>query len=233
MARQEESLQSLKDRDIRLDHLRAVGALAAGFAHEFATPLNTIVIRLERLTRKLSPDLRGEAEAALQAAGDCERTLRHFMETGLAPENLQLKKVDLSEFLPALANRHATARNLPVPVIESLSPTYAEVPLVPFTQTWMNLFDNAAEHGASHEPVRLLIGASDGRAFAEISDRGTGFPSPVLENFGKPFLTTSPEGTGLGLYNALVLAQTLGGSLRIGNDHGAVVRLEIPSDCRS
>ena len=232
MTRQEESLQSLRDRNIRLDHLRAVGALAAGFAHEFATPLNTIGIRLGRLARKLPPDLRCEAKAALQAAGDCERTLRHFMTTGLDPENLHLKKVDLSEWLPALAKRHATARTLPAPVIESLSPAYVEVPLVPFTQTWMNLFDNAAEHGGCGGAIHLSIGTAGGRVFAELRDRGTGFPPPVLENFGKPFLTTSPTGTGLGLYNALVLAQTLGGNLRIGNDRGAVVRFEIPLGSR-
>src|SRR5690606_15984688 len=49
---QARELAVLKEKNARLDHLRSIGALSAGFAHEFATPLNTIKMRLDRIMRK-------------------------------------------------------------------------------------------------------------------------------------------------------------------------------------
>ena len=45
------SVADAQERKTRIDRLRAVGALAAGLSHEFATPLNTAQIRLARLAR--------------------------------------------------------------------------------------------------------------------------------------------------------------------------------------
>ena len=65
-----------QERKTRIDRLRAVGALAAGLSHEFATPLNTAQLKLSRLGRthglEGDDDLRTAAEE-LDRCGDILR----------------------------------------------------------------------------------------------------------------------------------------------------------------
>ncbi|MCP4040217.1 MAG: HAMP domain-containing histidine kinase, partial [bacterium] len=76
----------LSERKTRIDRLRAVGALAAGLSHEFATPLNTAKIKLARLarTRDLQEDT--DWETASEALERCEEILRRMSGSQLEPE---------------------------------------------------------------------------------------------------------------------------------------------------
>ena len=55
-----------------------------------------------------------------------------------------------------------------------------------------------------------------------VKDNGPGLSYEVRENLFQPFTTSKPpgEGTGLGLYASLLMAQKLGGNLEISNDAG-------------
>ena len=49
-----------------------------------------------------------------------------------------------------------------------------------------------------------------------ITDQGTGIPKDILENIGKPFVTTKATGTGLGLATCY----------QIANRHNATINIE-------
>ena len=82
-------------------------------------------------------------------------------------------------------------------------------------QVLWNLCDNALEHGAGAEPVRVRAGriASTDRPFLEVSDRGAGIDPANAERIFEPFFTTGAAGTGLGLFIARELCQTNGALL--------------------
>lgn len=71
-----------------------------------------------------------------------------------------------------------------------------------------NLINNAIE--AAHGGGRVDICAcrnSDGTVILTISDNGTGIAPSIIEQAGQPFVTSKPEGLGLGLYLALQVAE--------------------------
>ena len=74
-----------QERKTRIDRLRAVGALAAGLSHEFATPLNTAQLRLARVgrTHDLAED--DDLRTAIEELERCGDILRHMAGSQLSP----------------------------------------------------------------------------------------------------------------------------------------------------
>jgi two-component system, NtrC family, nitrogen regulation sensor histidine kinase NtrY len=91
-------------------------------------------------------------------------------------------------------------------------------------QVMMNLIQNAL--AATHDlridgaGPRVFVAASvkDGARVVTVRDRGHGLPDKVKQRLFEPFVTTKSEGTGLGLYTSLQLAEQLGGRLDIVDD---------------
>jgi len=81
----------------RIDRLRAVGALAAGLSHEFATPLNTAMLKLERLGRKIDVDAESTLAEAREALARCGDILRQMAGSQLRPDGLRLEVADVAD----------------------------------------------------------------------------------------------------------------------------------------
>jgi signal transduction histidine kinase len=84
----------------------------------------------------------------------------------------------------------------------------------------INLLRNAAEAQPAGGGVLLLLRNSrdaDGFTWVEIvvADDGPGIPEALVERAFRPFVTSKPEGTGLGLPMALRVAHEHGGTLRL------------------
>lgn len=223
----------LQERNTRIDRLRAVGALAAGLSHEFATPLNTAQLKVARLgrTRELAddPDLATAAEA-LDRCGD---VLKHMAGTQLDPERLKLESVDVEDLVERVCRSVSRAQNqLQVRFRRSgTGPRRAILPAVPFSQALLNLIDNAVESGGSESPIEVSVGAKSGRIEVSVLDRGQGWPDVVRTHIGEPFVTTKPNGIGLGLYYVHSLSQAVGAELYLEDreDGGAVARISLPA----
>ena len=63
-----------------------------------------------------------------------------------------------------------------------------------------------------------------------MQDRGSGWPEVVRRHLGEPFVTTKPEGVGLGLYYVHSLAEAIGAELTLDDREfgGAVARISFP-----
>ncbi|RYZ82564.1 MAG: hypothetical protein EOP06_21465, partial [Proteobacteria bacterium] len=91
--------QRTRETELRIlsekqDRLRSLGALAAGFSHEFASPLNAAKLRIERILR-LNPS--EDAKEALRAISDCEFVVHQMNSSQLDSRNFVPKKVRLGE----------------------------------------------------------------------------------------------------------------------------------------
>lgn len=230
LAAQRKLLQNLSDHQGRVDRLRAAGALAAGFSHRLATPLNTLKMRLDRIERRdLGEDVDADVDAARAAAGICEELLRSMVGRQLDPNEMRLETVELGDLCRrVLKSWTSSPLGRAVDFQSGPSRHRCKLPPVPFTQALLDLLDNAAE--ASDGPISLTVACSEGVCRVDVRDRGAGWPDVVRANFGQPFLTTKGKGTGLGLYNAHSLAAALGGKLLLEDapDGGAVAAFEIP-----
>ncbi len=224
--------QSLRLLHGRLDRLRAVGALAAGLSHELATPLNTAMLKLERLgrTQKLSED--ADLRDAAEALERCEDVLRNMAGSQLRPEALSFEFVDVAELVHKLEAGLASDSGAKLRISRSgLGEASVVVPAIALTQALLNLIDNAREAQAHPEPIDVVVRRESDWVAIEVCDRGSGWPAVVKAHLGEPFITTKPDGVGLGLYYVDTLAQAVGGELELEDreDGGAIARLRLPA----
>jgi two-component system, sensor histidine kinase RegB len=237
LAAQRRVLENMRDQQLRVDRLRASGALAAGFSHEFSTPLNTLKMRLERLGRQ---ELPGSADkdvaAAREAAERCEGVLRSMVGRQLNPKKVRLEQVELAGLVERVCDSWATGGRAVRVAIEGEHGHMCLLPTLPLTRAILDLLDNAAEAspngGNERDELQVQVTCSGDVCKVAVLDRGPGWPTVVRENLGQPFLTTKPDGTGLGLYAAHSLAQALGGGLELGerDGGGAIAAFRIPCD---
>jgi two-component system sensor histidine kinase RegB len=70
--------------------------------------------------------------------------------------------------------------------------------------------------------VRLSAEVTETGLLLQVEDQGVGLDPALLSRIGEPFFTTRPpgEGTGLGVFLASRLAETLGGALLIRSTLG-------------
>ena len=107
-------------------------------------------------------------------------------------------------------------------------------PLIFVVQIIFNLIVNASQamKGLNRSAeLRLNISRRDNQLEIDVIDSGTGIPRDKIHQLFKPFFTTKPQGTGLGLVLSRNLAVKMGGNLEYldNNDaKGAHFRLSLP-----
>jgi signal transduction histidine kinase len=84
-----------------------------------------------------------------------------------------------------------------------------------FRSAVLNLCMNGVEAAGRPGALSLTAHQSTAALEVEISDNGPGVPEPVRETLFAPFVTTKPEGVGLGLALARSAAEDLGGAVEL------------------
>jgi two-component system, sensor histidine kinase RegB len=227
-------LNLLEQRQERLQRIQLLGALGAGVAHELATPLNTLGMRLQRLRRNCDETemLPTDLEMALQAQAQCENKLRNLASLPTAENLSHLQALPLEKVVSSLAQNWAKKNQYTGLALQIALPPDFEIPLpeMALEQALFNLLDNALQAAGSEKPIQLHLAYLNQRLMLEVRDLGPGWPVIVKQHLGEPFVTTRATGTGLGLYTVYLLAQALGGQLELAENHpqGACARLSLP-----
>jgi|DewCreStandDraft_4_1066084.scaffolds.fasta_scaffold00055_105 putative PEP-CTERM system histidine kinase len=94
-----------------------------------------------------------------------------------------------------------------------------------------HLVDNAFEATGERGPVELGVRSERGVAVIEVRDGGPGMQKTTGEETAfRPFVTTKPEGLGLGLVAARDLVEGLGGRLEVESrpGRGTIARILLP-----
>ncbi len=209
------------------DRLRALGSLAAGFSHEFASPLNTTKLRLERLKRNGTSESSSEdITEALASIESCEQVIHQMNSSQLDARDFHLKAVKIKDLLTDVIEswkeEHPSAQLL----IEILADEVVQVPPVNFAQVVLNLLDNSFEANPSKE-ITIRFELFENQYSLTVEDQGDGFPDSILERIGEPFVTTKVNGTGLGLYVSQLFSQSLGGDMILSNIAGSGARVSL------
>ncbi|MEQ8847051.1 ATP-binding protein [Botrimarina sp.] len=224
----------------RSEKLEALGTLAAGAAHELATPLSTIAVAVTETHRELlqsghdGPAV--EDLALVRREIDRCRTILQRMATesgqpaaGL-PERLTAEELilDVLEELPQADRVEVVWRN-GAAALEIVAPPVALAQAV--RAVVKNGLDATDEAGVD-APVTVACDRLANTLRLTISDHGPGMPPEVLERADEPFFTTKAPGAGmgLGLFLARSVVERLGGSLRLESraSGGAAVTIVLP-----
>ncbi|MBI5366187.1 MAG: hypothetical protein HZA54_04050 [Planctomycetes bacterium] len=210
----------------RTRRLAALGAMAAGVAHEIRNPLAAISGALQYIQEEVRALPPAGAEDAAVAAARAER-LRSFcaitveeirrldrlveeMRSVTQPLELRPQRVRLNDLVSSVLALLAHGLGPGVALAADLDPRVAEIEADPelLRSALINLVKNAAEAqpdgGEVRVATRVLSGVAGGGGPApavelEVADRGGGVPPAERERLFEPYVTTKPGGSGLGL----------------------------------
>jgi len=232
----EEAQARLHEELVQSEKLAAIGACAAGVAHEVKNPLAVIVQGVEYLKSSLESDsaLRDVTErikrSALRADTIVKGLLSFTRQIAIQKEEMEITPLieePLSDIEQQLRSRH-------IRVIRQYAPDLpnAEVDGNQIKQVFVNILTNAMD--AMQDGGTLTIcadsvrDASD-RPFLQIifSDTGYGIPGGKMDKVFDPFFTTkdSPGNVGLGLSITKGIIDKHHGSIRVESESGKGTRM--------
>jgi two-component system sensor histidine kinase RegB len=209
-------LAQAAQRALRDEAVLRVGALAAGAAHELATPLTTMAVVVGEIALHAgTPELKRDAEVLAGQIGICRETIGNMMAAAGHAGAVGGGRERLDRFLESIAARCRATRPEANIMCEwgaglCASEIFAEQSL---RQALLSLLNNAVD--ASPADVRFAGARQAHELRLSIADRGQGLPEGELDKLGRTFFTTKPrgQGAGLGLVLAARAVERLGGTL--------------------
>lgn len=220
---------------MRSTRLAAVGRLSAGLAHEIRNPLASIQGSAELLADDFDTDHpKGRMLSILMdEAKRLNSVLTRFLEFARNEPGEQ-SSFDLYNEVFEVSEMIRHNPDYPGVSCEIIGPKDGLLALgnqQQVRQVLLNLALNAAAACGPEGTISFHLEKQDHACLCLVVDTGEGFTEEALEQFGTPFFSTKPQGTGLGLATSLKIMEDQGGTLKPGvaNGGGGLVSLSLPS----
>lgn len=240
--RAEEERERLRQAEAELTYMSRVvmmGELAASLAHDIRQPLTAAVVSADTCVRLLgsaAPDLEEAREAALRMAVESMRAsdIIDRVRALFARNAPKQDVVDLNDLIGEMARllgREATRHRVSIRIELDAALPRVIADRVQLQQVLMNLMMNAIE--AMPEGGEMVVSSRrSGAAEVEItvSDTGDGIPAEHGDRIFDPFVTTKPNGTGMGLAISRAIVESHGGRLSAAanEERGATFSFTLP-----
>jgi two-component system sensor histidine kinase RegB len=186
------------------------------------SPLSAIAVgarEIALLAGDRQPEIAEEAAALRIAVDRCRQIVGRLTHRAGVPRGDGLTPLPLSALEAGLRARWSPAEAARIALALPGDWT-VRAPLDPLVEAVGALVDNALRAGPG--AVRLSAEVTETGLLLQVEDQGVGLDPALLSRIGEPFFTTRPpgEGTGLGVFLASRLAETLGGALLIRSTLG-------------
>jgi signal transduction histidine kinase len=243
------SKEALYEKRAELEHVTRVatlGELTATLTHELTQPLAAILTNSHVVGRLLDapePDLQevrsamADICAVTERAGEVIGGLRTMLKRDATAA--VLTNVDVNNVIRTIervtrgdANLHRVTVQLDLSA--DVRPVKGDT--VQLQQVILNLMLNAfsAMSGTERDGARRLVVRTNSmdrsNVRIEVQDSGTGIAADKLESIFDPFITSKPEGLGLGLSICRSIIERHGGKISAANnpDGGAKFSITLP-----
>ncbi|HEY0714120.1 MAG TPA: ATP-binding protein, partial [Polyangia bacterium] len=247
LAQRELDLESERRLVAVNEKLAALATLAAGAAHELATPLGTIAVVTRELERRSLARQEDCDDIGLirKQVDRCREILDGMASDAGAGAGGGFFGTTVEALLAEAARDVAGVPQVRVEVrVEGRADGRADggppgaitVPLATLARAIRGVIRNAQEASPPGSEVVLRGSLTSGELLVEVEDRGTGMSPEVLRRAGEPFFTTKApgRGMGLGLFLTRTLTERLGGRLEVSSrpSQGTLVKIRLPADAR-
>ena len=222
----ERALDEARQAAAAQERLASLTTLAAGAAHELATPLATIAVASKELLREAeasnNPALIEDAALIRSQVERCRQILDHMSgradATTADPPDLIDPAVVIGaaiEALPAGASSRVT-------VTATGTATGVRIPKVGVARVLTTLLKNALDAAGDDGRVEIAVTTSLTTLGFTVRDTGRGMDDATLARAGEPFFTTKPAGAGfgLGLFLARTFVEQWGGRFSLESQPG-------------
>ncbi len=210
--------------------LAAIGKLTAGVGHEVKNPINAMVVHLELLRGKLTPE-GTEAFSGAQRhvdilSGEMQRldrvvqTLADFSR----PMELHLREHDLRQVIGIVMELTAAEmeeNGVRVTVEAPHESMMVRVDAELMQQAVLNLLLNGMQAMPSGGALRVRMRREHQLAVVEVIDEGEGIPPELLPRIFELYFTTKPKGSGIGLAMTYRILQLHGGAMEVRSNADA------------
>lgn len=212
-ARRRAEVDSQRNLSLAADVSRreTVSALTSSIAHELAQPLSAMMHNAEALRlmindRGVTNENMEQVLSDIHTDGVLAAQIIERHRVMLRSRQLQRKPVDLQVVLNntlALVAHEMKARAVDVTVHSSANPCIVSGDAVLLQQVFVNLMMNAmdAMQETASDRRHITIDIDAGRSEVEVSvrDTGPGLAADLVDKLFTPFVTTKPNGLGIGL----------------------------------
>lgn len=185
----------------RLARLDLVGQMAASIGHEIRNPMTVVRGYLQRLTMR--DEFKNHSDEFSLLISELDRA------NEIITEYLSLAKNKIT-YRSQITLQHVLANIRPLIETEAVqkgitlhweiidtAPLWIDENEV--RQLILNLYNNGLEASPKNGTITLRTYTLHDYAVLEIEDQGAGIPPTIVEKIGTPFVTSKPNGTGLGL----------------------------------
>ena len=147
------------------------------------------------------------------------------------PQTVSIDSREFIRLIKQLTDAELRARGLNTDIIRFIASTVVTLNIDTdlMSQVMVNLTRNAldAVSSVANPAVSFTISTSDGHPYIIIEDNGSGIDPAIRDELFQPFVTTKPDGTGVGLYLSRQIVRRHGGDLRLYSTPGSGTRAVI------
>ena len=205
-----------------------VGSLSAAAAHELGTPLNTIFLILNDLSKekKLIEDknIVKDIKSLKSQAERCKEILQRLSTNQLKLKDKFLEKVKITDLIKINFEKFNT--NKKINIKKNLS---TDEPEIIYKDEIMYALGNIVQNAIfySKEYVSAELNYNNNNVMIKITDDGDGFSKDIVDKLGEPYVSKNNLGMGLGIFISKNLIENMGGNLNFYNskDNHAVVEI--------
>ncbi len=223
----------LSDSDIEL------AELAGAFIHELKNHISTLNLNLQILAEEFAepgnPRERRVLDRIQRLQGECNRLVdvSNDFNRFARLQNLESHPTRLEPVLEQILdffNPTARANNIQVHCYFSSDSPRVRLDSDVFKQAILNLLLNAMQAMPAGGEITLQTSLEDGRLVLRIIDNGQGMQPDIAERVFKPYYTTKPGGSGLGLATTRKIIEAHHGTISVASEpmRGTCFTINLP-----
>jgi signal transduction histidine kinase len=213
--------------EMRIAEATALGDTLRVISHEIMNSLTPVASLAETAQHYLEGEAPEDLQSAREALALLERRargLKRFVEGYRSLARLpkpELRRVDVSGFVADVVRvfeQSAVAKGVTVTLHMDEAAPSLEMDEALMAQAMINVLTNAAEatrDNSGPRRVNIALRRVDNDMGIVIADNGTGIEPAMRDRIFHGFITTKPEGAGIGLSLARQIALAHGGDLRL------------------